>query len=82
MPSQRKETITYRIGKRKKEHRISVDEILEPFSKSKEAENYTKYYYPFNVCMLRFLMDEIEGIQTLSDGQLSLLEKKYKERNQ
>ncbi|GMN12113.1 hypothetical protein MTsPCn9_34500 [Croceitalea sp. MTPC9] len=80
MPSHRKETIKYKIGKRKKEYSISIDEILEPFSKSKEGENYTKYYYPFNVCMHRFLMNKIEGIRMLSDGQLTLLEKKFKQR--
>lgn len=75
--SQREEILKYRIGNRKKEHSIPVAEILKRFSKSKEAENYTKYYYPFNVCIYRFLMNEIEGLQKLSEGQYSSLKERF-----
>ena len=69
------ETIKYKIGKRKKEHNIRVDVLLAKFKDSKEAENYSTYYFPFKTCMDRFLMEEIRGIQPLSEGQYIWLER-------
>jgi len=68
--SQGKEDIKYRIGNRKRKHSISADEILKRFSESKEADNYTKYFYPFDICMHRFLMEEIKGVQKLTRDNL------------
>lgn len=71
------ETIRYTIGKRKKEHNLRVDALLEKFKDSKEAENYSTYYFPFKICMDRFLMKEIIGIQPLSEGQYIWLEQLF-----
>ena len=78
--SQRKEHIKYRIGDGEKGYTISVDILIERFSSSNEAKNYTKYYYSFNTCMLRFLLNEIKGIQELGEGQFSLLKSRFDER--
>ncbi len=80
--SRKKAAIRYSIGNRKKEHSLSVDEIIKRFSESKEADNYTRYSYPFNVCMYRFLIEEIKGIQKLDVGQFRILEDKFNKMKQ
>lgn len=74
------ENIKYRKYGKKREYSIPVDRLLKRFSKSKECEDHTKYRYPFDTCLMRFLFKEINGIKNLSEGQLSFLKIRFDEQ--
>ena len=74
------ENIKYRKYGKKRDYSISVDRLLKRFSKSKECEDHTKYRYPFETCLMRFLFRNIKGIQNLSEGQMSFLKSRFDEQ--
>ena len=57
---------------------MAVEDLLKRFSQSTESECYTTYYNPFPTCFHKFWSSQPEILQELSDGQISLLEQKFK----
>lgn len=70
--------IKYRIGKRKKQHELAIEQTLNGFMASKEYEDYKVYHYRFSSCIYKYLSKNIEGIKPLMEWQYYKLEEYLK----